>query len=146
MNRFFTSSTGSMFNFPDQGLFHSGSECWILNGAISAWLLVHWFYSFGDDQFCQLISLSIDWCLMQLSIWWEVGFLKSALKEIKICAESAVLVVVEIREINGWLGFLAIVYYRVASSCRRAIQCSQESIQPLKSKTLNKWQWLRRQI
>lgn len=41
MNRFFTSSTGSMFNFPDQGLFHLGSECWILSGAISAWLLVH---------------------------------------------------------------------------------------------------------
>lgn len=64
----------------------------------------------------RVISLSIDWCLMQLSIWWEVGFLKSALKEIKICAESAVLVVVEIREINGWLGFLAIVSCRLFMS------------------------------
>lgn len=53
---------------------------------------------------------------MQLSIWWEVGFLKSALKEIKVCAESAVLVVVEIREINGWLGFLAIVSCRLFMS------------------------------
>lgn len=38
---------------------------------------------------------------MQPSIWWEVEFLKSALKEIKIYAESAVVVIVEIGEING---------------------------------------------